>query len=156
MKEKISVVVIGKNDNYGGNLTHRFTHCLNILTQSFDEIIYVDWKSNGKSLIEEVINNVERKDNIKSYIVSEQDIQNNNPEYINYSIVEVIARNIGIRRATNDWILVTNVDVLIENFDLAWKGNVKARFHSEKLDNKYPSILLKMDIRMLRGEFEEI
>jgi polyphosphate kinase len=26
---------------------------------------------------------------------------------------------------------------LIDNFDLGWKGNVKARFHSEKLDNKY-------------------
>lgn len=26
---------------------------------------------------------------------------------------------------------------LIDNFDLGWKGNVKARYHSEKLDNKY-------------------
>ena len=26
---------------------------------------------------------------------------------------------------------------LIDNFDIGWKGNVKARFHSEKMDNKY-------------------
>ena len=26
---------------------------------------------------------------------------------------------------------------LIDNFDIGWKGNVKARFHSYKLDNKY-------------------
>lgn len=26
---------------------------------------------------------------------------------------------------------------LIDNFDLGWKGNVKARYHSNKLDNKY-------------------
>ncbi|WP_281337354.1 polyphosphate kinase 1 [Flavobacterium eburneipallidum] len=26
---------------------------------------------------------------------------------------------------------------LIDNFDLGWKGNVKARYHSENLDNKY-------------------
>ncbi|NRS90596.1 polyphosphate kinase [Flavobacterium sp. 7E] len=26
---------------------------------------------------------------------------------------------------------------LIDNFDIAWKGNVKARYHSSKLDNKY-------------------
>jgi polyphosphate kinase len=26
---------------------------------------------------------------------------------------------------------------LIDNFDLGWNGNVKARLHSEKLDNKY-------------------
>jgi polyphosphate kinase len=26
---------------------------------------------------------------------------------------------------------------LIDNFNVGWKGNVKARYHSEKLDNKY-------------------
>jgi polyphosphate kinase len=26
---------------------------------------------------------------------------------------------------------------LIDSFDTGWKGNVKARYHSEKLDNKY-------------------
>jgi polyphosphate kinase len=26
---------------------------------------------------------------------------------------------------------------LIDNFDISWKGNVKARYHSSKLDNKY-------------------
>jgi polyphosphate kinase len=26
---------------------------------------------------------------------------------------------------------------LIDNFDIGWNGNVKARYHSEKLDNKY-------------------
>ena len=26
---------------------------------------------------------------------------------------------------------------LLENFEIGWKGNVKARYHSEKLDNKY-------------------
>ena len=26
---------------------------------------------------------------------------------------------------------------LIDNFNIGWKGNVKARLHSEKLDNKY-------------------
>jgi polyphosphate kinase len=26
---------------------------------------------------------------------------------------------------------------LMQNFDLGWKGNIKARYHSDKLDNKY-------------------
>lgn len=118
MENKISVVLIGKNDNYGGNLIHRFKHSLNILTESFDEIIYVDWKSNEKTLIEEVISDIKNKEKIKSFVVTKEDIVKNNPEYENYSIVEVIARNIGVRRATNDWILVTNVDVLIEKLNL--------------------------------------
>jgi hypothetical protein len=118
MENKISVVLIGKNDNYGGNLVHRFKHSLNILSESFDEIIYVDWNSNGKSLIEETIYSINNKQKIISYIVTKQDILKNNPEYQNYSIVEVIARNIGIRRATNDWILVTNIDVLVGKLNL--------------------------------------
>jgi polyphosphate kinase len=27
--------------------------------------------------------------------------------------------------------------ILIDTFEIGWKGNVKARFHSEKLDNRY-------------------
>jgi len=74
-----------------------------------------------------------RRDKIKSYIVTEQDIENNNPEYINYSIVEVIARNIGIRRSTNEWILVTNVDVLIEEFELS-EFNKHTLYTSARID----------------------
>lgn len=118
MDKKVTVVLIGKNDDYGGNLTHRFKHCLNVLTSSFDEIIYVDWNSSDKTLIEEIIQEIERKEKIKTYVVSKEDIKKNNPEYENYSIVEAIARNIGIRRASNDWILVSNVDILVENIDV--------------------------------------
>jgi hypothetical protein len=132
-QEKISVILIGKNDNYGGNLKHRFTHCLNILSEAFEEIIYVDWKSNGISLIEEVIENIKNKNKVKSYIVTEKDIEKNCPEYINYSIVEVLARNIGIRRASNEWILVTNVDVLIENLNLT-EFNKQTLYTSARID----------------------
>jgi hypothetical protein len=74
MNEKISVVIIGKNDDYGGNLTHRFTHCLNVLTQSFDEIIYVDWKSEGKPLHEEFIDELEITGKLTCYTVTQDDI----------------------------------------------------------------------------------
>ena len=41
---------------------------------------------------------------------------------------------------------------LIETFDVGWKGNVKARFHSEKLDNKYR--IRKENERIFRAQNE--
>ncbi|MES2811242.1 MAG: polyphosphate kinase 1 [Bacteroidota bacterium] len=40
---------------------------------------------------------------------------------------------------------------LIETFDIGWKGNVKARFHSEKLDNKYR---MRENNPVFRAQFE--
>ncbi len=41
---------------------------------------------------------------------------------------------------------------LIDIFDLGWKGNVKARYHSEKLDNKYR--IRKENEPIFRAQFE--
>ena len=41
---------------------------------------------------------------------------------------------------------------LIDIFDLGWKGNVKARYHSEKLDNKYK--VRKENEPIFRAQFE--
>ena len=40
---------------------------------------------------------------------------------------------------------------LIDNFDLGWKGNVKARYHSNKLDNKYK---VRNDNPIFRAQLE--
>ncbi len=40
---------------------------------------------------------------------------------------------------------------LIDNFDIGWKGNVKARFHSNKLDNKYRK---RKDSPVFRAQWE--
>ena len=41
---------------------------------------------------------------------------------------------------------------LIDSFDVGWKGNVKARLHSEKLDNKYR--VRNEDERIFRAQIE--
>jgi len=40
---------------------------------------------------------------------------------------------------------------LMDNFDIGWKGNVKARYHSDKLDNKYR---LRGDSPIFRAQHE--
>jgi hypothetical protein len=125
MGDKISVVVMAKNDDYGGHLIHRAKHVLTNLINEFDEVIYVDWKSEGKPLHEEFINELESTGKLICYTVTQKDIDEVMPQYSNYSIVDVVGRNIGIRRAKNDWVLVTNIDIILKNFDTSeFKDNV--------------------------------
>lgn len=112
----ITAVIVCRNDNYGGNLTHRAHHSLTTLCNQFDEVIYVDWKSpGGASLLD---NNTLLPSNLKHIKITKEFLENNLPQYIDYAIVESIGRNVGVRRATGDWILSTNIDVLVNRPDL--------------------------------------
>lgn len=61
----------------------------------------------------------------------------NNPEVF-ISSADFLSRNLDSRVEVTCPIYDQEIkQKLIENFELGWKGNVKARYHSEKLDNKY-------------------
>jgi polyphosphate kinase len=54
------------------------------------------------------------------------------------SSADIMTRNIDARVEVTCPIYNQEIkDELIDNFDIGWKGNVKARYHSFKLDNKY-------------------
>ncbi|MFC4818146.1 MULTISPECIES: polyphosphate kinase 1 [unclassified Flavobacterium] len=60
-----------------------------------------------------------------------------NPE-VYISSADFMTRNLDARVEVTCPIYDENIKKeLIETFEIGWKGNVKARFHSEKLDNKY-------------------
>ena len=110
---KITAVVISRNDNYGGHLNERATYALNSAIHTYDEVIYVDWNSPNHSLLYDIQDNLQFKGNLKHIVIT--------PEIASYltnkdsnaqKCCEVLARNIGIRRAEGDWILSTNIDVV--------------------------------------------
>lgn len=63
---------------------------------------------------------------------------NNGKPEVYISSADFMTRNIDARVEVTCPIYDESIQKeLIDSFDLGWKGNVKARLHSEKLDNKY-------------------
>jgi polyphosphate kinase len=77
---------------------------------------------------------------------------NNNPDVF-ISSADFMTRNLDGRVEVTCPIYDENIKKqLIDNFNVGWKGNVKARYHSEKLDNKYR--IRKVDEPIFRAQHE--
>jgi hypothetical protein len=114
---KTSVIITSRNDGYGSNLEERAIACLTNVSTFFDEVIYVDWDSpNKESLSYKIRNELPRNNNIKTIIVSREFVAALNLPEGYQQCCEVLGRNIGIRRAANDWVLSTNIDVILNPF----------------------------------------
>lgn len=112
-----TIVVTSRNDGYGGNLELRGSHALNCMIENYDEVIYVDWNSpNDDSLINHLT--LKEKGNLRHIQVKKSDVDKINPDLLNLPIVEVLGRNIGIRRATSDWIVSSNIDIMPNKLDI--------------------------------------
>lgn len=111
-----TIVVTSRNDGYGGNLELRGSHALNCMIENYDEVIYVDWNSpEDDSLINHL--SLRTKGNLRHIQVKKSDIEKINPELLNLPIVEVLGRNIGIRRATSNWVVSSNIDIMPDKLD---------------------------------------
>jgi len=110
---KTSAVIISRNDNYGGHLNERATYAINSAIDSFDEVIYVDWNSENHSLLYDIKDNLQLKGNLKHIVIppkAASHLTQYDPEA--QKCCEVLARNIGIRRAIGDYIVSTNIDII--------------------------------------------
>ena len=115
---KISAVIVSRNDNYGGNLIERSSYCFQSAIDTYDEVIYVDWNSEGQSLLYEVKDNINFKGNFKHIVIppAAAKVLTNYDEHAQVCC-EVLGRNIGIRRATGDYIISTNIDIIAPRRD---------------------------------------
>jgi len=110
---KISAIIISRNDNYGGNLLERATYCINSAIDTYDEVFYIDWNSPDHSLLYDIKDNIDFKGNLKHIVISPdvaKILTNNDPDA--QKCCEVLARNIGLRRSSGDWLISTNIDII--------------------------------------------
>lgn len=113
---KCSIILTGKNDNYGGHFDERLILTTKYNTKNLKkagvdcEIIFVEWNPiEGKPLLsEKLVNNFE---NIKCYVVKEDIHKQIRGEYDHMSFLEFFAKNLGIRKASGDILICTNADV---------------------------------------------
>ena len=116
----ISIVVVGRNDNHGYNLSKRVSSSLNSMAWMLsegDEIVFVDWNTPiGYPVMPFSI-----KDDLLPITKSmlriirvPPSVHNVVSEGSNRALIEPLARNVGIRRASpnSNWILSTNTDIL--------------------------------------------
>ena len=115
---KISAVIVSRNDNYGGYLNERAIYCLNSAIETYDEVFYIDWNSDTHSLLYDIKDDLITKGNLKHIVITPEIAQiltNNDPDA--QVCCEVLGRNIGLRRATGDWLVSTNIDVIAPKRD---------------------------------------
>ena len=110
----LTYITVSKNDNYDPDnidklvlsITNNVVHLLNRGVEV--ETILVDWGSNSPLYLEERIQSIETP--IKHIVVSKETIAKDslNPDIF----YEYFAKNVGIRQATKDYVMIVNSDTL--------------------------------------------
>ena len=133
----LSVVVVGRNDSHGYNLSKRVATSLNSISLPMsgdDELIFVDWNSDdiNPTFIDAIKDTLTDK-TLRHLVVYR--VRSNLHQKLNKGtnrpILEPIARNVGIRRAKNEWVLSTNTDMIFDTF---------GKTYSDLLTNLEPNL----------------
>lgn len=129
----VSFVIAARNDNYGGHFLERisvfFTTLLySVKKYSLDcEIIVVEWnpppdRPHLHQELKKILNNITVRIHFTEVSNS---IHQQFPNSSKMPIFEYIAKNVGVRRARGDYILVTNPDVLFSEELIRYLSNKK-------------------------------
>jgi hypothetical protein len=107
-------VLCGRNDGYGGHTQEKFIYVINSLIYACDEVYYIDWNSpNNVSLVDACKEHIVKFQKLHHIKISEKQVKElTNNDVDAQRCTEVLARNIGIRRLTTDFIYSTNTDDL--------------------------------------------
>lgn len=147
----LSIVVTTRNDDHGGNMLHRFQIFLDHLGEVCDrhglnaELIVVEWNPdpNFGPLYEAMRWPKSRYLRIRGVIVPAS-IHN---AYSNADVLplfQMIAKNVGVRRARGEYVLATNIDILFSEELATWLAgnalNPNAFYRIDRTDISATSI----------------
>ncbi len=111
----IGAVMVGRNDDYGENLVERFSYCITSMLKTMDEIVFVDWNTPNDqvTLIEELGDIIPKSPKLRWVRITPEQASEwtyNDPDA--QAVCEVMARNIGLRRLSTEYLVSTNIDVI--------------------------------------------
>ncbi len=119
----LSIVVTTRNDNHGGDLLLRTTCFVNGLLEQArkfqlpTELIVVEWNPPaGKPLLHEILPKPAQDDFLQiRYLVVPPELHNRFRHAQTIPLYQMIAKNVGIRRAKGEFVLCTNIDILFSD-----------------------------------------
>jgi hypothetical protein len=109
----ISIVIVGRNDNYGVNFLERLKSFVNgldvqVTDRNLIELVIVEWNppEDAKSLIDSI-------DRPENYVVRVITVPSEVHARHGYrgNLAEYQAKNVGVARARGKFVLVTNPDI---------------------------------------------
>jgi len=111
--ESVSIVVVGRNDNYGGDFSARLKTTIDWNLSRFpnSELIYIEWNP-LEDKESDTIWMAERYPNARFFIVPKE-VHQQLAGNVKFPILEYFAKNLGIKKSTGEYIMLINADVLI-------------------------------------------
>lgn len=150
-KPYVSLVVTSRNDNHGGDLlrrmdlflSHFVDQCRRFNLES--EVIIVEWNppENIPSLLDVLHWPIDCGPVTVRIIEVPNAIHRTFPNAEKISLFQMIAKNVGIRRAEGKFILATNIDILFPDELIEWislrKLEGKTLYRTDRYDILFPS-----------------
>jgi predicted O-methyltransferase YrrM len=123
MKPYLSIIITGRNDNYGVNFLDRINTFIKSLAYQVTpypdlvELIIVEWNPPKDTLPLKDVLSIPNNLTIRVITVPPEI---HNTLHVNSPMLEFYAKNVGIRRAKGEFVLVTNPDIMLTNEMIIW------------------------------------
>jgi len=122
-KPQLSIIAASRNDGHGGNIMKRMRLFVNGLIDQCNrhrlnaELIIVEWNPPAdRPLLQDLLPRPGAGDRLRlRYIEVPAEIHSRYRLSTEIPLFQMIAKNVGIRRATADFILCTNIDLLFSD-----------------------------------------
>jgi hypothetical protein len=131
MKSYLSFVIAARNDDYGGNFLHRMQVFVNVLFWLWErhnldvELVVVEWNppKDRPRLKDAIVWPKYLRPATVRIIEVPEDVHRRLPNSDRMPMFEYIAKNVGVRRALGEYVLVTNPDIIFSDSLIKYLSN---------------------------------
>lgn len=160
---RVSFVVTGRNDDYGGNFLNRIGTWLRVvcsfsaLHKLSTELIIVEYNPPpDKKRLHQELAEIERHNVPVRFIHVPQEFHRTRENSSKNPLFEFVAKNIGIRRATGEYIIAMNPDIVVSEDLIAFIANGLLKEDTFYRVNRHDISLFRIDTKISARDAERI